>query len=67
MMRGNRAESLREEDLSLRWSSRGPPKTSERYIGKIKSKSQKGTCQRFAQVLSETLSEDDFPHAMESF
>ena len=32
-MRGNRAESVREERLPLSRSPRGPPKTSEGYIG----------------------------------
>ena len=58
--RGNRTESLREENLPLRGSPRGPPKTSERYLA-MKIKSQKRTFRRFSQVLSETLSEEDFP------
>ena len=56
-MRGNRTESLWEENHPARRSPRGPPKTSE----VMKTQSQKGTSQRFSEVPLETLLEEDFP------
>ena len=48
-IKGQHDEGQRDrEPLPLRGSPRAPPKTSERYTGAMKTKSQKGTSQRFS-------------------
>ena len=54
-VRGNRTESLREENLPPRRSLRGPPKTSERYTG-----NEDQVTKGISEVLSETLSRKIF-------
>ena len=56
-IRGNRTQRVSERKIFLRKDFQKPQRG--RLV--LKTDSQKGASQRFLEVLSETLSEEDFP------